>query len=191
MLEEQERGIKWTPRKMIHRLGKEINHADSVLYWAYKVPLNKLAAKSWLTPVERHSSLLPRVDGRITRRHALLSHPQNTLSSDAPRAISLDIVADLIEINTLALKVCATGVIILGGGLIKHHICNANLMRSGADYAVYVHTSGEFDGSDAGASPEEAVSWGKIRAGAQSVKVSVLGVLANNRFFVMRRLHFP
>jgi deoxyhypusine synthase len=37
MLVEQEQGIKWTPRKMIHRLGKEINHPDSVLYWAYKV----------------------------------------------------------------------------------------------------------------------------------------------------------
>jgi len=39
MLDEQEReGVKWTPRRMIHRLGKEINHPDSVLHWAYKVP---------------------------------------------------------------------------------------------------------------------------------------------------------
>jgi deoxyhypusine synthase len=30
--------------------------------------------------------------------------------------------------------------IILGGGIIKHHICNANLMRNGADYAVYINT---------------------------------------------------
>lgn len=30
--------------------------------------------------------------------------------------------------------------IILGGGIVKHHICNANLMRNGADYAVYVNT---------------------------------------------------
>lgn len=37
MLVEQEGGVKWTPRKMIHRLGKEIDHPDSVLYWAYKV----------------------------------------------------------------------------------------------------------------------------------------------------------
>lgn len=65
------------------------------------------------------------------------------------------------------------GCIILGGGLIKHHICNANLMRNGTDYAVYINTSAEFDGSDAGASPDEAVSWGKIRPGAQSVKVHI------------------
>jgi deoxyhypusine synthase len=38
MLEEQENdGVRWTPSKMIHRLGKEINHEDSVLYWAWKV----------------------------------------------------------------------------------------------------------------------------------------------------------
>jgi deoxyhypusine synthase len=116
---------------------------------------------------------------------------KNTLSSDAPRTISLDIVVDLVEINTLALKAYVTGVIILGGGLIKHHICNANLVRNGADYAVYVNTSGEFDGSDAGASPEEAVSWGKIRTGARSVKVPMLGVVTNCRYFVMRLLHFP
>lgn len=45
-----------------------------------------------------------------------------------------------------------TGAVILGGGLIKHHICNANLMRNGADYAVYVNTANEWDGSDAGRS---------------------------------------
>ena len=61
--------------------------------------------------------------------------------------------------------------IILGGGLIKHHIANACLMRNGADSAVYVNTAQEFDGSDAGARPDEAVSWGKIKAGADSVKV--------------------
>ena len=44
-----------------------------------------------------------------------------------------------------------TGMIILGGGLIKHHICNANLMRNGADFSLFVNTASEFDGSDSGA----------------------------------------
>ncbi|KAI8929677.1 Deoxyhypusine synthase-domain-containing protein [Entophlyctis helioformis] len=43
--------------------------------------------------------------------------------------------------------------------------------RNGADYAVYINTGQEFDGSDAGARPDEAVSWGKIRMDAKSVKV--------------------
>lgn len=40
----------------------------------------------------------------------------------------LDILGDLKGINTLAMSSKKTGVIILGGGLVKHHICNANLM---------------------------------------------------------------
>jgi deoxyhypusine synthase len=64
-----------------------------------------------------------------------------------------------------------TGAIILGGGVPKHHINNANLMRNGADFAVYLNTAQEFDGSDSGARPDEAVSWGKIRPEARPVKV--------------------
>ena len=33
------------------------------------------------------------------------------------------------------------------------------------------NTGQEFDGSDSGARPDEAVSWGKIRAGSESIKV--------------------
>lgn len=61
--------------------------------------------------------------------------------------------------------------LICGGGLVKHHICNANLMRNGANYAVFVNTGQEFDGSDSGAKPDEAVSWGKVRIDATPVKV--------------------
>jgi len=61
--------------------------------------------------------------------------------------------------------------LILGGGLVKHHICNANLMRNGADYSVFINTGQEFDGSDSGARPDEAISWGKIRGNTKAVKV--------------------
>ncbi|NXX39989.1 DHYS synthase, partial [Tricholaema leucomelas] len=78
---------------------------------------------------------------------------------------------DLRLINTQAIFARRTGMIILGGGLVKHHIANANLMRNGADFSVYVNTGQEFDGSDSGARPDEAVSWGKIRPEATPVKV--------------------
>lgn len=61
--------------------------------------------------------------------------------------------------------------IILGGGVIKHHICNANLMRNGADFTVFVNTASEYDGSDAGARPDEAISWGKIKVDSHPVKL--------------------
>lgn len=69
-----------------------------------------------------------------------------------------------------------TGMIILGGGLPKHHIYNANMMRNGADFAVIINTAQEFDGSDSGAQPDEAVSWGKIRGSAKSIKVCFLAL---------------
>lgn len=62
-------------------------------------------------------------------------------------------------------KPARTGMIILAGGLRKHHIYYANLMREEGDFAVFISTALEFDGSD------EAVSWGKIRAEANAVKV--------------------
>ena len=40
--------------------------------------------------------------------------------------------------------------------------------------AVIINTANEFDGSDAGARPDEAVSWGKIKIDGDSVKVSRL-----------------
>ncbi|MED6222554.1 hypothetical protein PIB30_065515 [Stylosanthes scabra] len=36
--------------------------------------------------------------------------------------------------------------IILGGNLPENHICNANMMRNGADYAVFINTAHEFGG---------------------------------------------
>lgn len=53
--------------------------------------------------------------------------------------------------------------------------CFVFLQRDGADYAVFVSTAQEFDGCDSGASPDEAVSWGKIRANAEAVKVFDIG----------------
>lgn len=43
--------------------------------------------------------------------------------------------------------------------------------RNGADYSVFLNTASEYDGSDSGARPDEAVSWGKIRKEATPVKI--------------------
>ncbi len=72
----------------------------------------------------------------------------------------LDDYDSLIEMGLLADK---TGLIVLGGGVPKHHAIMTNLFRGGADYAVYVSTGMEGDGSLSGAPPHEAVSWGKIK----------------------------
>ncbi|CAF4413416.1 unnamed protein product, partial [Adineta steineri] len=60
--------------------------------------------------------------------------------------LKIDILEDLKNLNTISVHAKSTGMLILGGGIVKHHICNANLMRNGADYAVYINTGTEYDG---------------------------------------------
>ncbi|KAK8134255.1 deoxyhypusine synthase [Apiospora sp. TS-2023a] len=157
LLEEQEASkdnenpINWTPSKIIHRLGKEIDDPSSVYYWAYK---NNIPV---FCPALTDGSL-----GDMLYFHTFKA---------SPRQLKVDIVEDIRRINTIAVRAERSGMIILGGGVIKHHIANANLMRNGAESAVYINTAQEFDGSDAGARPDEAVSWGKIKIGADHVKV--------------------
>ncbi|CAI7933231.1 unnamed protein product, partial [Closterium sp. NIES-54] len=144
-------GVLWTPSKLIDRMGEVIGHEESVLYWAHKNGI----------PV-----FCPAItDGSIG--DMLYFH-----SYSSPGLV-IDLVQDVRRMDNEAVQADPrrTGVIILGGGLPKHHICNANMMRNGADYAVYINTANEFDGSDSGARPDEAVSWGKIRVEAKAVKV--------------------
>jgi deoxyhypusine synthase len=35
--QEGEEKVRWSPSKVIHRLGKEIDNEESVYYWCYKV----------------------------------------------------------------------------------------------------------------------------------------------------------
>lgn len=39
-------------------------------------------------------------------------------------------ISDVTRINTMAVAANNTGIIILGGGVAKHHICNANAFVS-------------------------------------------------------------
>lgn len=43
-------------------------------------------------------------------------------------------------------------------------------MRNGADFSVFINTGQEFDGSDSGARPDEAISWGKIKVSCYTVR---------------------
>ncbi|NXR45668.1 DHYS synthase, partial [Hippolais icterina] len=160
---------------MIARLGKEINNPESICYWAQKV-LGALGGGTGgvtvgattchrVSPTQNKIPVLSPAltDGSLGDMIFFHSYKRPGLV--------LDIVEDLRLINTQAIFAAKTGMIILGGGLVKHHIANANLMRNGADFSVYVNTAQEFDGSDSGARPDEAVSWGKIRVDATPVKV--------------------
>ncbi|HOP09076.1 MAG TPA: deoxyhypusine synthase family protein, partial [Candidatus Methanofastidiosa archaeon] len=53
----------------------------------------------------------------------------------------------------------------------KHHTIWWNQFRGGLDYAVYITTAPEWDGSLSGARVKEAVSWGKVKEEAKYVTV--------------------
>ncbi|ALU11864.1 deoxyhypusine synthase [Ignicoccus islandicus DSM 13165] len=61
--------------------------------------------------------------------------------------------------------------LIIGGGISKHHVIWWNQFKGGLDYAVYLTTALEFDGSLSGAQPREAISWGKLKPSGKSVVV--------------------
>ena len=146
---QKEIGKTVTPSELIWALGRKINNKNSIYYWASQ---NRI-------PV-----FCPAItDGSLGDMIYLFKskHPD----------FIVDVAEDIWKLNNTTLGPEKTGIIILGGGVVKHSICNANMFRNGADYAVYINTAEEFDGSDSGALPEEAVSWGKILPTAKRVKV--------------------
>ena len=142
-------GEIWTPSKMIKLLGERIENEESVYYWCSK---NNIPV---FCPAITDGSI-----GDMLFFHSYMNP-----------GLVIDVVQDIVAINSIAKHAPKTGMIIIGGGVVKHHVANANLMRNGADFSVYINTAQEFDGSDAGARPEEAISWGKIRINAKPVKV--------------------
>lgn len=102
VLEQNTEGVKWTPSKMIARLGKEINNPESVYYWAQKnhIPV--------LSPALTDGSL-----GDMIFFHSY-KNP----------GLVLDIVEDLRLINTQAIFAKRTGMIIKAGcGQAPHRQC--------------------------------------------------------------------
>jgi deoxyhypusine synthase len=148
-LPDKDDRVVWTPSSMIDRLGKEIDNEESVYYWCHK---NKIPV---YCPAITDGSVGDMLYFHSWKRSGFV----------------LDITKDIRGINDLAVKSKASGMVIVGGGIVKHHICNANLMRNGANFSVFINTSHAFDGSDGGAPPDEAISWGKIRLDATPVKV--------------------
>lgn len=85
--------------------------------------------------------------------------------------LELDLVADEKNIIELIVTSKKAGALIVGGGISKHHTIWWAQLKDGLDYAVYITTAVEYDGSLSGAHPREAISWSKIKPGAKHVVV--------------------
>ncbi len=147
--ESKKTGKPVTGNQLIWRLGEKIKDENSIYYWAYK---NQI-------PVYCPALL----DGALGDNIYFFKFKRPDFT--------IDQTEDVMWFNNTTIGLNKSGAVILGAGVVKHAILNANMLRNGLDYCVYINTSQEFDGSDAGAQPSEAVSWGKILPDAKSVKV--------------------
>lgn len=143
-------------KEFVYELGRELeiqevpNKEDSFTYWAYKnnIPI--------------YCPALP--DGSLG--DMLYFFKKNNHMD-----FKIDTSDYIVQVTDVAINCEKMGIIALGGSVPKHLVANAGLFRDGCEYAVYVNTGLEMDGSNAGAPIDEAVSWGKIKANAQKIKV--------------------
>jgi len=83
----------------------------------------------------------------------------------------LNVASDGDLLSGLIFKAKKTGALMIGGGISKHHTLWWNQYREGLDYAVYITTAQEFDGSLSGALIREAISWGKVTQKARQTTI--------------------
>ncbi|MEM4295846.1 MAG: deoxyhypusine synthase [Candidatus Anstonellales archaeon] len=85
---------------------------------------------------------------------------------------------DMNKLANIVLNAEKTGALIIGGGVSKHHVIGINIVRGGLDYAIYITTATEFDGSLSGARSNEAISWGKLKDKAKHIDIHAEASLA-------------
>ena len=83
----------------------------------------------------------------------------------------LDLFRDEQDLMDLVFTAKEAGALMIGGGVSKHHTIWWNQFRGGLDYAVYITTAPEWDGSLSGARVREGISWGKVKEDARQLTI--------------------
>lgn len=81
----------------------------------------------------------------------------------------INILEDEQFLSDLVWNAKKLGGLIIGGGISKHHVIWWSQFKNGLDYAIYITTAQEYDGSLSGARTYEAISWGKIKENAKHI----------------------
>ena len=87
------------------------------------------------------------------------------------RDFKIDIMMDETKLSDLVYDARKSGALMIGGGISKHHTLWWNQFKGGLDYAVYITTAPEWDGSLSGALVEEAISWRKVTTKARHTTI--------------------
>jgi deoxyhypusine synthase len=85
--------------------------------------------------------------------------------------LQLNPVSDVTKMVNMSMSADKIGVVILGGGLPKHHTLLSSVLREGVDRAVQITADRPEPGGLSGASLAESISWRKIKKGGVFVDV--------------------
>lgn len=134
--------------EIISHIGSTLDES-SFLYWAHKRKI----------PI-----IVPGiVDGAVGSQIWLFQQQQ--------KDFKIDILKDESKLSDLVYDATKTGAFMIGGGISKHHTLWWNQFRGGLDYAVYITSAPEWDGSLSGALVSEAISWGKVAEKAKQTTI--------------------
>jgi len=141
------------PYELIWEVGKRLSDPNSILRaaWEKKVPV-----------------IVPGItDGAFGTAIFTFSEEMRLKGE----RLCLDVLEDEKLLSDKVFSSKRSAALIIGGGISKHHVIWWNQFKGGLDYAVYLTTAQEYDGSLSGARPREAVTWGKIKPEGKSVTV--------------------
>ncbi len=140
---------EFSTREIVHEVGKRLTDEFSITYWAAKNDI----------PV-----FLPGpTDGAFGSQLWMWRQTHSDFK--------LDLLKDEQELSDIIFDAEETGALMIGGGISKHHVIWWNQFRDGLDYAIYITTAVEWDGSLSGARMREAISWGKLKENAPHLTV--------------------
>jgi len=144
--EEKRRNI--ATYELLWAIGKRLKDGNSILKTAQvkKVPIISPAI---------HDSMLGIHLWTFSQLHPLAVNP----------------LLDFNKLGDMLFSAKKSGAIILGGGVPKHHILVANMLRGGVDSAVQITFDRPEAGGLSGAPLEEAISWRKVRSGGKLATV--------------------
>ncbi len=143
----------WSPSEIIFELGKKLSNEkrakDSIIYNAAQnnIPI--------FTPGFESGSF----------------GSQLWMFSQTRPDFRVNVLRDEQKLNQLTFHAKRTGALMIGGGISKHHTIWWNQFRGGLDYAVYITTAPEWDGSLSGAKVKEGISWGKVSEKAKQITI--------------------
>lgn len=138
--EEYQKGVKeMSSADVCKMIGRHLGE-DSFLYWAFKNNVDVVVPGI--------------MDGAVGSQIWMFSQKHSDFK--------LNLLEDANLLSGIIFKAEKSGALMIGGGISKHHTLWWNQYREGLDYAFYITTAQEFDGSLSGALVREAISWGKV-----------------------------